>query len=269
MIGEGPQDRYIVPALRRGLGILCSFDRSRPVLTMVELARINALPRATTFRLVHTLEAMGFLVRETVGQGYRLGPAVLSLGFGYLAGLELPEIARPVLERLRDATGASTHLAVRDGVEIVYLVQVSGPSALTSNIGVGSRLPAHGSTMGRALLLDLDAEALQTAFGTGFLVAMTDQTPTTVEALVGILAKDRSQGYVASRSFYERGLVSLAAPVRDAAGAIVAAVSVVTSEHVLDFRAMHGVAKDRVLESAAEISRWLGHQPGGLSTAAE
>ena len=269
MSDKTPQDRYIVPALQRGLAILGSFDRDRTVLTMVELARINALPRATAFRLAHTLEAMGFLVREPGGQGYRLGPAVLSLGFGYLAGLELPGIARPVLERLRDATGASAHLAVRDGVEIVYLVQVSGQSALTSNIGVGSRLPAYGSTMGRALLLDLQAQALSDIFGAAPLAAMTDQTPETVEALARMLAEDRGRGYVASRSFYERGVVSLAAPVRDEAGAIVAAVSVVTSEHALDAEAMHGAVKDRVLEAAAEISQWLGHHPADLSSAAE
>ncbi len=267
--GKASEDRYIAPALQRGLAILGSFDRARPVLTMVELARINALPRATVFRLAHTLEVMGFLVREPAGQGYRLGPAVLSLGFGYLSGLELPDIARPVLERLRDATGASAHLAVRDGAEIVYLAQVSGQSALTSNIGVGSRLPAHGSTMGRALLLDLDEGALRNIFGSAPLAATTDQTPKTVAALAAIQAKDRRWGYVASRSFYERGVVSLAAPVRDAAGAIAAAVSVVTSEHALDAEAMHGAVKDCVLESAAEISRWLGHHPAGLSSAAE
>ena len=269
MSAKAQDDRYAVPALRRGLAILRSFERDRPVLSMVELARINGLPRATAFRLVHTLEAMGFLVREPVGQGYRLGPAVLSLGFGYLAGLELPDIARPVLERLRDTIGASAHLAVRDRVEIVYLVQVSGQSALTSNIGVGSRLPAHGSTMGRALLLDLDDQALAALFADAPLAAMTEQTPRTLEALSRILAEDRKRGYVASRSFYERGVASLAAPVRDAAGTTVAAVSMVASEHAVDAEAMDGAVKDQVLEAAAEISRWLGHRPAALSSAAE
>lgn len=264
-----PDDRYTVPALQRGLAILRSFDRDRPVLSMVELARINNLPRATAFRLVHTLEAMDLLVREPVGQGYRLGPGVLSLGFGYLAGLELPDIARPVLERLRDATGASTHLAIRDGVEIVYLVQVSGQAALTSNIGVGSRLPAHGSTMGRALLQDLDDQALAAIYADAPLSPMTEQTPTSIEDLSRMLAEDRKRGYVASRSFYERGVASLAAPVRDATGATVAALSMVASEHAVDAEAMDGVVKDQVLEAAAEISRWLGHRPAALSSAAE
>ena len=144
------EERYIVPALARGIAILQGFGRDRPVMTMAEIARAHALPRATAFRLINTLEDAGFLVREPNGQGYRLGAAVLSLGFSYLAGQDLPDVARPVLERLRDRTGASAHLAIRDGGHIVYLLRAPGQSALTSNIGVGTRLPAYASTMGRA-----------------------------------------------------------------------------------------------------------------------
>ena len=149
------------------------------------------------------------------------------------------------------------------------MVQVSGQSALTSNIGVGSRLPAHGSTMGRALIMDLDIQALAAAFGAAPLTAMTEQTPTTLKELAGILAADRGRGYIASRSFYERGVASLAAPVRDETGTIVAAISVVTSEHMVDAEAMQGAVKDHVLKAAAEISRWLGYHPAALGTAAE
>jgi DNA-binding IclR family transcriptional regulator len=259
------EDGYIVPALQRGLAILRGFDRVTPVMSLAEIAKRNGLPKATAFRLVHTLEEAGCLVREAGGQGYRLGPGVLALGFGYLDGLGLPEIARPVLERLRDATGASTHLAIRDGAEIVYLVRVPGQSALASNIGVGTRLPAHGATMGRALLLDLGADELADLVDEAGLDRLTDQTPTTLEALRATLRRDRERGYVVSRSYYEKGVVSVAAPVRDTTGRAVAAISVVGSELALTPETVEGAVKDQVLEAAAEISRWLGHAPAAAA----
>ena len=152
------RDRYIVPALERGLRLLRGFTHGAPAMSLGEIAKANELPRATAFRLIRTLEVLGYLRRIDGTKTYRLGPAVLSLGFEYLASVDLPEIAGPALEGLRDRTGASAHLAVRDRDEIVYLCRIASRSTLTSSIRIGSRLAAHGSSMGRALLADLSMD---------------------------------------------------------------------------------------------------------------
>lgn len=97
---DDSQDKYIVPGLERGLLLLCEFSRKDRTLTAPELARRLKLPRSTIFRLLTTLEAMGFVTRN--GNEYRLGMAVLRLGFEYLASLELTELGQPLLNRLCD-----------------------------------------------------------------------------------------------------------------------------------------------------------------------
>ena len=243
--------------------LLNSFTRDAPVVGVGELARQHALPRATVFRLAHTLEAMGYLQRVDGTKHYRLGPAILGIGFEYLASLELPEIARPALERLRDLTGASSHLAIRDGAEVVYVSRFASRSALTSNIRVGSRLAAHASTMGRVLLAGLTEPELAALYDGRELARFTEQTPVDLEQLRNIVRRDRKRGYAASRSFYERGVVSVAAPVHDATGSVVAAINITAAEQSLDLAALDGVIKDQVLEASRAISSWLG---AGLST---
>ncbi len=252
------RDRYIVPALERGLQLLRGFTRESPAMALGEIARANGLPRATAFRLVRTLEVLGYLRRIEGTKTYRLGPAVLSLGFEYLASVDLPEIARPALESLRDRTGASAHLAIRDRDEIVYLSRHPSSSALTSNIRVGTRLAAHGSSMGRALLADLPADELVSLYLDHEFKRYTDQTPANLDALRALLREDAARGYVLGRSFHERGVVSVAAPVRDTTGDAVAAINVTAAENSIAAGAMEGVIKDDVVETARTISSWLG-----------
>lgn len=270
MNDAGDKDRYMVPGLERGLRLLRCFTRDAPLLGAGDLARTLGLPRTTVFRLIHTLEAMGFVERADGANRYRLGPEVLGLGFEYLSALELPEVARPALERLRDETGASSHLAIREGGEIVYVSRYASRSALTSNIRVGSRLAAHASSMGRALLADLTEAELDGIYPPGCeLEIFTDQTPRDMESLKALLREDRRTGYVVSRSFFERGVVSVAAPVRDATGRAVAAINVTAAQTAIDENALETAFKDRVCDAAAIISAWLGGGRDGIGAAAE
>ena len=256
---EDGQERYSVPGLRRGLLLLRCFTREHPEAGLSDLARELDLPRTTVFRLAQTLESMGFLKRVVGSKLYRLGPSVLGIGFEFLASLELPEIARPALEALRDGTGASSHLAIAHGSEIVYLSRYAGRSALASNIRVGSRLAAHASSMGRVLLADLAEDELDRLYRNQPLEPYTDQTPTTLDALRALLDDDRRRGYVVSRSFYERGVASIAAPVRDGTRKAVAAVSITAVEQAIEEEALDGVLKDQVCEAAQAISASLGY----------
>jgi len=268
--GEGDKDRYMVPGLERGLRLLRCFSRERPVRHPGDLARELGLPRSTVFRLLHTLETLGLLLRVDGAKGYRLGPAVLGLGFEYLIALELPEIARPTLEALSRATGASSHLSIRDRDEIIYVSRHASRSSLASNIRVGSRLAAHASSMGRVLLANLDERELAEIYGEArVLEGFTEHTPRDLETLRALLRDDAARGYVVSRSFYERGVVSVAAALSDATGRAVGAINITAAEQSVDRATLEGEYKDRVCEAAREISASLGGASPPLRSAAE
>ncbi|MDB5368374.1 MAG: Transcriptional regulator, IclR family [Rhodospirillales bacterium] len=252
---EPEQARYIVTALRRGLAILHLFRRERRVVTLPEIASALDLSRATAFRLAYTLERDGYLQRLPDSHAFRLGPKVLLLGFDYLHTTEVVTSGRDALNALRDRTGFSAHMCVRDGTDIVYVLNASSLHRMRGDIPVGTRYPCHAVATGRALLFDLSQAELAALYEGVTMQAFSDQTPTTVEALWGLLIKERAQGYAWHRSAFVSGIVSLSAPVRDGEGKIVAAINVSDSETVLkDLDAV----RDQVLRAAAQVSAQLG-----------
>tara|TARA_Y100001935_G_C17285352_1_gene500016 strand:+ start:444 stop:1355 length:912 start_codon:yes stop_codon:yes gene_type:complete len=260
---KAKEPSYIVPALERGLLLLQAFSKDKPVQSLGILAKELDLPRATTFRLANTLEHLGFLIRDEESGEYRVGAAALKLGWTYLTGLELPEIAYPFLSDLRYRTGASVHMSVREGTEVVYVSRLAAQAALSSNIRVGSRLPAHASTMGRAMLQDLEDEDLFELYrGTRELAPFSLDTPPNVVALRDLLLKDaRNDGVVVSRGYYEKGVVSVAAPIRDGSDRVVAAVNITASADKFPDDVLNRMVKDDVLRCAARISAAIGHDP--------
>jgi DNA-binding IclR family transcriptional regulator len=255
--------RYAVPGLERGLKILRLFNRTRRAISPPDMARELGIPRSTVFRLVQTLEEMGFLERVENGRDYALGAAVLTLGFEYLGSLDLVELANPVLARLRDQTGCSSHLAIRRGTDAIYLSRHASRSAISSSVNVGTALPAHATVMGRVMLADLAEAELRALYAGQALTRFTDQTPTSLAALCALLAADRQRGYAVSTAFFERGVSAVAAPVRDRTGRTVAAVNVTAVDAALDLRRLDGEIKDRVCEAARAISTLLGAPAAG------
>jgi DNA-binding IclR family transcriptional regulator len=251
--GEGSA----VPGLTRGLDILRLFKRARPVIGAPEMARELGIPRSTVHRLVQVLEAMGFLQRTNGNRDYTLGPAVLTIGFEYLGSLDVVGLAAPVLNRLREETGYSTHLVTRNGSEIVYLSRYPGHSTVSSSISVGATLPAHATVIGRVLLADLAPEELRALYAGKILARYTDQTPTSLPKLEAMLAEDRRHGYVAATSFFEPGLTTVSAPVRDRSGRVTAAISITALGLTIPPDVVHGELKDRVCSAANAISRML------------
>jgi DNA-binding IclR family transcriptional regulator len=220
-----PANRYEVPALLRGLQVLEQFSRSEPLLTGAELAKRLGLPRASVFRILTTLEQAGYLERQADSAEYRLGVAVLRLGFEVLASMDLAEHARPIIEALRDATGYSSHVVVRDGREVVFIAKAAGHSTLFNSIKVGARLPAHATVLGRVLLSRLERRALVALYPERKLEVFTPSTPANLEKLVALIETVREQGYGISEGGFEAGISTIAAPVLDAAEGIVGAVS--------------------------------------------
>lgn len=251
--------KYNVPGLERGLRILQLFDRNHRVLTGAEVSRALKIPRTTAFRLAQTLERLGFLERE--GDGYRIGPAVMRLGFEYIASLEITELARPVLERLRDDSGFSTQLVVRDGRDVVVVLRAASQSMFSSNVNIGTRFPVHATILGRALLCDRTEEELAKIFPERALQSYSQSTPKTVAELKALLKEDRARGYVTSEGFFERGISAIAAPVRDQSGRVVAAVSITAQRPTLEPKDLRERLIRQVQHAAAELAHKLNYRP--------
>ena len=251
-------EMHSVPGLERGLKILAMFKRGRGSVAPPEMARELRIPRSSVHRIVTTLEALGFLRRLDGSGAYALGPAVLTIGFEFLASLDIVQLSNPVLARLRDETNCSTHLAVRNGTEVLYLSRHPSRAAVTSNVSVGSALPAHATVIGRVILADLSEAELAALYRGRTLERYTEQTPTTLAALMALLAEDRQRGYAVSTSFFERGVTSVAAPIRDHGGRVVASINAVAVDVTLDDQFLCGGLKDRVLAASSAISGMLG-----------
>jgi len=251
--------RYNVPGLERGLRVLQLFDRTRRVLTSAEMARALEIPRSTAFRLAQTLAHVGFLEREN--DSYRVGPAVLRLGFEYIASLEVTDLARPVVERLRDETGLSAQLVIRDGRHVVVVLKASPAATFASNVTVGTRLPAHATILGRVLLADADDATLAALYPEPTLPQVSAKSPRTRAELKRLLREDRARGYAVSESFFEQGISAVAAPVRDQTGAVVAAISITAQRPTLEPKELRERLVKQVLAAAAELSHRLNYRP--------
>ncbi len=253
-------DRYTVPALQRGLQLLMQFSREDRELTGAELSRRLQLPRASVFRMLHTLEQMGFVERAGDGNSYKLGLAVLRLGFELLASMELTEHGRPVIEALRDRCGYAAHLVVRDGREVVFIAKAAGHNALFQSVQVGARLPAHATVLGRLLLSDLDLVALRQLYPDEPLKAYTPRTPTTVEQLKALIDADRANGYGISQGGFETGISTIAAPVFNDRGEVAAVVSITVPGQRIDEQRLPALVDD-VRTAAAQLTERISHLP--------
>lgn len=252
-MGKTPDlnDRYLVPGLARGIQVLSCFTATTPRLTQAEIAASLGITRSAIFRVVYTLTELGFLLHDPASGRYTLGPALLRLGHGILPARDVVQVAIPVLEALRDATGWSAHLGVLERQEVVYLLRVPARRGRSSIVHVGSRLPAHATSMGRVLLAAAEPAALEALY--------RDALPrgNTLAQIMRRARADRTRGLVVHRGEFEAGIASVAAPLRDAAGRVVAAINLsapVAEEPEAQHRAVH----DAVLQAAAKISTSLG-----------
>ncbi|WP_329332577.1 helix-turn-helix domain-containing protein [Streptomyces sp. NBC_00663] len=215
---------HFVRSLERGLAVIRAFDADHPELTLSEVARACALTRAAARRFLLTLADLGYVHAD--GRTFRLTPRVLELGYSYLAGFSLAQIAEPHLERLVERTRESSSLCVLDGDEIVYVARVPARRIMTAAITVGTRFPAHVTSVGRVILAHLAEEQRELALSRADLRALTPRTIVSAELLRAELDRVRGQGYAVVDQELEEGLRSVAAPVRDRDGEVVAAVNI-------------------------------------------
>jgi IclR family transcriptional regulator, pca regulon regulatory protein len=218
-------------SLERGLGILLAFTEARPVLGIADLARSLDLNKSTTHRYVATLTSLGFLQQDPDTRKYRLGTRVIELGFAAVNSMEVARVAGRALQALSDETGYTVSMAVLDGTEIVYVDRCrsarEGRFGIDLNLHVGSRLPAYCTSMGKALLAYQPPDRLKELVERTDLARRGPNTLTAREALLTSLTQVRLTGIAVNDEELAPGLRSIAAPIRDGRGAVVAAANIV------------------------------------------
>ncbi|HYI33141.1 MAG TPA: IclR family transcriptional regulator C-terminal domain-containing protein [Glaciibacter sp.] len=215
-----------VQSLARGLDVIRAFSGETPSMTLSDIARATALTRATTRRFLLTLMELGYVRSD--GKLFALTPRVLELGFSYLTGLTLPEVAQPHLERLARELGESTSAAVLDGGDIVYIARVPTRRIMTVGITIGTRFPAYATSMGRVLLAGLPVVEADAYLEAVRPERLTPATLTDRNALRAEIERVRESGWSLVDQELEAGLRSLAAPVRQG-GMVTAAINVSTT----------------------------------------
>ena len=223
MAGRGERPDF-VEALARGLDVLTSFDAGHRRMTLSEVASAAGLARPTARRLLLTLEELGF-VRSSAG-AFELTPRVMSLGMAYVAAQGLWEIARPHMESLVARTGESSSMAQLDGADIVYVARVSVPKIIALRVDIGTRFPAVQTSQGKVLLAALSRDELDAALAQPSRAGLPPYIGRPRKQLDDELLEVRARGWAVADEELAPGVRSVAVPVRDAAGAVRAAMNV-------------------------------------------
>jgi IclR family pca regulon transcriptional regulator len=223
MTDKPSQSSDFVQSLERGLAVIRAFDEDHRDLALSEVARSTGLTRAAARRFLLTLVKLGYV---NLSQGrFSLRPRVLELGYAYLSSLSLPEVAMPHMETLVAQVNESCSISVLDETDIVYVARVPTRRIMSITLAVGTRLPAFVTSMGRVLLAGLPDDELEQRLDRIEVVPLTAYTVKDMDALRTTLATVRGQGYAATDQELEEGLRSLAVPIRNTSGTVIAALN--------------------------------------------
>lgn len=219
-------DRHpdFIVGLAKGLRVIECFDDEHESLTISQAAALAGLSRASARRCLLTLTRLGY-VTEQEGR-FRLGARTLGLGTAYLLATPLPQLVQPFLEHLGERLEESCSVSILEGADIVYVARSARRRIVSVGLGVGTRLPAYCTSMGRVLLAALALEEARAHLERSERRMVTPHTQTHIAALLSILENVRRQGYCINDQELEIGLVSIAVPLIDGRGRTVAALNV-------------------------------------------
>jgi IclR family pca regulon transcriptional regulator len=249
--GVAARSSDFVQSLDRGLAVIRAFGPDRERLSLSEVARVTGLTRAAARRFLLTLVKLGYVRND--GREFSLRPRVLELGYAYLSGLALPEVAAPHMEELVARLHESSSISVLDGHQIVYVVRVPTKRIMTVAISVGTRFPAYATSMGRVLLAQLPGDELERYLAEVTFERLTSRTVTSPARLRTIVREVARQGYAIVDQELEEGLRAVAAPIRGAADVGTAAINVSAHASRVSMSAMRGQILPALLETARQI----------------
>jgi IclR family pca regulon transcriptional regulator len=245
-----------VQSFARGLEVIRSFSALAPRQTLTDVATATGLTRAGARRILLTLQTLGYV--ESDGRWFRLTPRILDLGFAYLSSMPIWNRAEPVMEALMSQVKESCSAAVLEGTDVVYVMRVPTHKIMRINVGIGSRLPAYCTSMGRVLLAALPEDELQRRLAASPIAPLTRHTLTDPEAIVARIAQARRQGWCLVNQELEEGLISLAAPITNRAGRVIAALNISGQAN----RTSAKVAQEKLLPPLLVAARTLSARLG-------
>lgn len=217
-------DRNFVASLQKGLDVLCAFNRSNSRLTVTEVARMTASSPASARRSLLTLHTLGYL--DSDGKHFWMLPKSLLVAYAYLSSRPMPSLAQPLLDALSDRTRQSASIGKLLDTDVIIIARSTARRSLSTGLGIGSRLPAYCSALGRVLLAALPMqEAIQRVRRMN-LQSLTPNTVTDTHEVLARVAQCHEQGYSTSDGELEIGVRSMAVPVFNQSGAAVAAMSI-------------------------------------------
>ena len=248
-------DPDFMSSLARGLAVVQAFQERKRHLTIAQISHRTEIPRAAVRRCLYTLIKLGYATTD--GRTYSLLPKVLTLGHAYLSSTPLAVSAQPYLDRMSEQLHEACNMATLEGDDILYIARSATTQRLISvDLSVGGRLPAYCTSMGRILLAALDDASLQDYLDHADLQTKTSRTLTTPQALFECLQQVRQQGWCIVDQELEQGLRSIAVPVYDASGQVLAALNVSTHAG----RVSRSELEQRFLPSMLSASRELSAQ---------
>lgn len=251
-----------VTSIDRALTILEMLGQSKKGLTNSEVSRKLKLPKSTASYILRTLRQRGYLYKDDHLGKYRLSVKLFSVGSQALRGLELHDIAFPVLQELVDRTGLAGHLAILDGREAVYIEKIDKPGFIKMNTWVGRRLDVHCTAVGKALIAYLPQAAVEEIIKEKGLPKHTPKTIASPSQLFSELAKVRRAGYALDKSENSLDVKCIAAPVFNMQGKVEAAVGLTGTEGQMRLHRLKNYVK-LIKQAAKNISHQLGYDGTG------
>jgi DNA-binding IclR family transcriptional regulator len=246
-------------SVERALSVLRVFTTGRAELRVSDVAKLAELGLSTASRLLTTLEAAGFVDRDPVSGLYRLGLDTVSLGGAVLNAHPVHREARQIAQNLAAELGLGVNVAVRRDASLFYLLNFEGRQAPRSFVLSGQRNPLHATGLGKSLLTGLGPAERRALLPDAALAAYTPRTITTHQALDAELERTIARGYGSELEELALGRACVAAPIREAAGDVVAALSVSGPLSAIDLGRREGELSRAVIEAADSISIGLGY----------
>lgn len=252
-------DRYLVPGLVRGLAILQAFDQQTQEMTITEIAEILDVNRSSAFRLIYTLESCGFL-RKASQKTYALDSKVMELGFNSLSKQSLLDLATPLMKELRDQTKLAVHLSILEGTHIVFINNVQSNGTFTSNIGLGTRWPAHATVIGQMLLADLSEIEIRDRYKNfNQWETFSELTPKNLKELLQRLSFVKTQrSMMVSWGHYNHDMAACGAPIfKQSTGKMTAVLSVSCPLATYEEHYFKNEIAEMVIQTADKISKFI------------
>jgi IclR family pca regulon transcriptional regulator len=253
---DARRNRDLVQGLERGLAVVRAFSHEAPSLTIAQVAERTRLTRAGARRYLMTLQSLGYVWQ--FGDRFSLTPRLLELGFSYLSTLDVASVCQPFMEQVTSTLHESCSVSVLDEHDVVYVARMPAKRIMSINLAVGSRLPAHATSMGKVLLAYLPPDDLQRYLTTATMERLTNRTIVDRVRLREILAETRRRGWALANEESEQGVRSIAVPIVNRTGLVRAAINVSGHASRVSLAQLRRIYLPVVQDAARGISQALG-----------